>query len=124
MRPGSSTRIRARFAGQSPRLQLRAAPGGTRLHLDRSATPPEKPPTSLHVAAFDPGAHKLVQFAIPFWILRHLPDGKIQVDGEEVLNHVDTPSGRLTAADLEALGPGLLVDDQRPNGRRVIVWTE
>jgi hypothetical protein len=116
--------IRARFAGQSPRLHVRSAAGAAEVQGHPPLAHPPAPVTSLHVAAFDPGAHKLVQFSIPFWLLRHLPEGKIEVDGKEALSNLDTPSGRLTTADLEALGPGLLLDDQRPGGRRVIVWTE
>jgi hypothetical protein len=52
------------------------------------------------------------------------PHGKMQVNGEEVLSHLSTPSGQLTAQDIEALGPGLLVDEIRPGGGRVIVWTD
>ena len=31
---------------------------------------------------------------------------QVKVNGEEVLNHLSTPSGKLTAKDIEALGPG------------------
>jgi hypothetical protein len=31
---------------------------------------------------------------------------------------------KLTVKDLEALGPGLLIDQQKPDGDRVLVWTE
>jgi hypothetical protein len=61
---------------------------------------------------------------IPFWLVRMAPHGKMQVNGEEVLSHLSTPSGRLTAEDIEALGPGLLVDETRPDGTRIILWTE
>jgi len=31
---------------------------------------------------------------------------------------------KLTVKDLEAFGPGLLIDESKPNGDRVLVWTE
>lgn len=117
--------VRARFAGQEPRLNVRRTEDGTPdLKITPPASPNTVPLTTLHVAAFDASNHKLVNFSVPFWLLRLAPDGKMRVNGEEVLNHLSTPSGRLTVRDIEALGPGLLVDDSRPDGSRAIVWTE
>ncbi len=116
--------VRAQFGAQQPRLHFSKAGDEAQIRLDQPDTPSTTPLTSLHVAAFDPSKHKLVRLTIPFWVVRYLPEGKIRVDGDEVLTRVNTPSGRLTAKDLEALGPGLLIDDVRPGGERVIVWTE
>ena len=117
--------IRAGFGDQQPRLHLMTAGDQAEVRLDHPASPSTQPLTALHVAVFDPSKHKLVRLTIPFWVLRYLPQkGTITVDGEEISTRVNTPSGRLTAEDLEALGPGLLIDDQRPGGERVIVWTE
>jgi hypothetical protein len=117
--------VRAQFAGQSPKLTVSATgDGNPDVKIAASTTGPSRSLTSLHVAAFDPSAHKLVRMTIPFWLLRMAPQGKMQVNGEEVLSHLSTPSGKLTAQDIEALGPGLLVDETRPGGGRVIIWTE
>lgn len=117
--------IRAGFAGQAPRLTIGRKPDG-RPDVHIAGTPPasQAPLTSLHVAAFDPSAGKLVRVTVPFWLLRHAPQGKVMVNGADVLHDLSTPSGTLTAHDIEALGPGLLVDDTRPGGRRLIIWTE
>jgi hypothetical protein len=117
--------VRARFAGQSPKIAVKEAGDGT---PDLTLTKPGVVPvslTSLHVTAYDSSKDKLVEMTIPFWLLRMVPEGgKMQVNGEEVLNHLSTPSGKLTAKDIEALGPGLLVDETRPDGTRVIIWSE
>jgi hypothetical protein len=116
---------RARFAGQSPKIAIKeSGDGKPDVTLARPAPSPVSL-TTLHVTAYDPSNNKLVEMAIPFWLLRMMPEGgKVQVNGEEVLNHLSTPSGKLTAKDIEALGPGLLVDDTRPDGMRVIIWSE
>lgn len=115
--------IRATLPGP-PKITLRETNGQAEVVLAKPVASPVSL-TSMHVAAYDPSEKKLVQFTVPFWIVRMLPDaGKVKVNGEEVLNHLSTPSGKLTAKDIEALGPGLLVDDNRPDHTRVIIWTE
>lgn len=116
--------IRATLPGP-PKITLQKGEDGKpEVHLaSRVPSPPSL--TSLHVAAYDPSEHKLVQFTVPFWLVRMLPEGQhVTVNGEEVLNRLSTPSGKLTAKDIEALGPGLLVDDNRPDHTRVIIWSE
>jgi hypothetical protein len=116
--------IRAQFAGQTPKLTITETPDGKPDVKLARPTPSPVPLTWLHVAAYDPSKGKLVQVTIPFWLLRMAPAGKMKVNGDEILNHLETPSGKLTAKDIEALGPGLLVDHTRPDGTRVIMWTE
>src|SRR5262249_10652900 len=109
----------------SPRLQFSWKPDG---RPDVKYAKPQSPSTlsltAMHVAAFDPKERHLVRVTVPFWLIRLAPEGKFRVNGAEVLNDVDTPSGHLPPADIESLGPGLLVDDQRPDGTRVLIWTE
>jgi len=117
--------VRSKFAGQSPKITVKqTADGKPDLDLAKPVAAPIQL-TSLHISAYDPSDNKLVEMTIPFWLLRMMPEGgNMNVDGKEVLNHLSTPSGKLTAKDIEALGPGLLVDDTRPDGTRVIVWSE
>ena len=77
---------------------------------------------SLHFAAYDPDEGKLVRFTVPFWLIRLGHDGKISL-GEGALDGV-RGAEKLTVKDLEALGPGLLIDERKPDGDRVLVWTE
>jgi hypothetical protein len=117
--------LRGRFAGQAPRLRITHRPDGRPdVQIDGARPSSSTRLTELHVAAFDPSEKKLVRVTVPFWILRFAPEGKMKVIGADVLNDVQTPSGTLTAKDIEAFGPGLLVDDSRPDGTRLIIWTE
>ena len=76
---------------------------------------------ALHVLAWDANEEKLVQIAIPFWLLR-LKRGPIEVFSETAgLRDADL---RVTVEDLEALGPSLLIDHRGRRGDRVLVWTQ
>src|SRR6185295_13330467 len=108
---------RARFAGQLPLVEIRgrddvvvrrdARPGARRIEL-----------TTLHVIAFDPDEGRMMHANIPFWLLRLAPSGRMRFGASAVDQNV-----RLTLEDVEASGPGLLVDGRAPDGQQFIVWT-
>ena len=113
--------IRARFKDQAPLIDADDDGHGAQLHAaGRPAFTGEL--QSLHVAAYDPRAGKLVRFSVPFWLMRLGKDGKLTI-GEGTLDGV-RGAEKLTVKDLEAFGPGLLIDESKPNGDRVLVWTE
>ena len=113
--------IRARFRDQKPLIDPDAPDGEPRVRPEgRPAFTGEL--QSLHVAAYDRQDGRLVRFSIPFWLLRMAPDGNVSF-GDDALDEL---AGRekLTVRELEAFGPGLLIDEIKPDGNRVIVWTE
>ena len=112
--------IRARFKGQAPLIAV--DPDGHGAHVRAEGRPVFTGQlTSLHVAAYDPRAGKLVRFSVPFWLMRLGKDGQWSI-GDGALGGVRAE--KLNVKDLEALGPGLLIDESKPNGDRVLVWTE
>ena len=113
--------IRARFQNRVPLIDPDAPEGQARIRTEGRPTFTGEL-QSLHVAAYDHRAGKLVRFSIPFWLLRLAPDGKVSF-GDEAL---DDLAGRekLTVREVEAFGPGLLLDEAKPDGNRVVVWTE
>lgn len=112
--------IRARFKQQKPLIDIDGHTATLQAE-GRSGTFTGQL-QSLNIAAYDTHARKLVRFSVPFWLLRMAPDGKISV-GDGMLNGV-RGADEITVRQLEALGPGLLIDDSKPDGGRVIVWTE
>jgi len=92
--------------------------------LRKPQTPSTVSLTAMHVTAFDPKERHLVRATVPFWLLRLTPEWKMRMNGAEMMHYLNTPGGRLTPADIEALGPGLLVDDKQPDGTQVLIWTE
>ena len=114
--------IRARFGNQPPLINTSPAEGEPALRKESRGAAYTGQLQSLQLAAYDKGAGKLVRFSIPFWLLRMAPDGKMTL-GDEALDDL-VGREKLTVAELEAFGPGLLVDEVKPNGDRVLVWTE
>jgi hypothetical protein len=114
--------IRARFGNHLPLINTKAAGGEPVIRRDGRGAAYTGQLQNLQVAAYDKDERKLVRFSIPFWLLRMAPDGKMTL-GDDAL---DDLAGRekLTVAELEAFGPGLVVDELKPNGDRVLVWTE
>ncbi len=116
--------LRAQFR-DPPRLQFAWKPDGRPdVTLRKPQTPSTVSLTAMHVTAFDPKERHLVRATVPFWLLRLTPEWKMRMNGAEMMHYLNTPGGRLTPADIEALGPGLLVDDKQPDGTHVLIWTE
>jgi len=114
--------IRARFPNQKPLIDADDDGHGARLQTEGRSSTFTGQLQGLHIAAYDKRAGKLVRFSVPFWLLRMAPDGKVSI-GDGMLDDVHGAE-KLTVKDLEALGPGLLIDEQKPDGDRVLVWAE
>jgi len=111
--------IRARFPNQTPLIDTDGH--GARIQTEGRTATFTGELQSLNIAAYDKRARKLVRFSVPFWLMRLAPDGKVSI-GDEILGEHGVE--KLTVKQLEALGPGLLIDEPKPNGDRVLIWTE
>jgi hypothetical protein len=111
---------RARFKNVDPLIEIDALEQPHVVHplstLPSSATHPD----TLHMLAWDPDERRLARIALPFWVLRVgrrkmdlLPDAGVTFDE---LN--------LDVAELERIGPALVLDYRRPAGSRVLIWTQ
>ena len=114
--------IRAGFKDQTPLITAEPDGQSVRLHAEGRA-PFTGQLTALNIAAYDLRAGKLVRFTVPFWLMRLGNDGRLSL-GDGSLDGVKKYADKLTVKDLEALGPGLIVDERKPNGDRVLIWTE
>jgi len=114
---------RARFKDAKPLIELDVDGDLLKSNFAEAKTRPAsaQPLEALHVLAWEPNDEKVVQVAIPFWLLR-LKRGPLEVFSETAgLRRADL---RLTVDDLEALGPSLLIDHRGRDGERVLVWTQ
>jgi hypothetical protein len=112
--------IRARFSGVTPVIELRPI-GATLLRRP----PAEKPPgelKTLHVIQWSAEEERLTRVDLPFAILR-LRDElfRVQFDREAGGGNVSTS---LRVADVERYGPTLLMDDDLPDGGRLLMWSD
>lgn len=123
-------KIRERFKDQEPLLVWREdeghRKGAFRVDADELRDKIEERaknysgplPESVHVLIWDADEEKLVNFSLPLWLLK-LKTGPIDVNaGGFRLRRF-----RVTAADLERAGPGLVLDFQ-DHETEVLVWTE
>jgi hypothetical protein len=115
---------RERFKNVKPLIELDTDGEILRSHIDEARAKSHGSSATLdalHVLAWDADSEKVVQVAVPFWLLR-LKRGPIEVFSETAgLRRADL---RITVDDLEALGPALIVDHRGRHGDRVLVWTQ
>lgn len=111
--------IRARLGGGEPLLTLDQAG-----NVVRRAEPPARAPRPLRrlaVLAYQSGDERLVTADVPFWFFRLKgPAAQYLVRG----TGLDLERLEITAADLERYDPSVVIDHARPNGDRLLVWTE
>ena len=108
------------FRTQQPLIELDA------FERVREVTPISGLPTSatkpvnLHVLVWKTSENKLVNVSVPFWLLR-MGKQKINfVEGQEFTFerlHLDV-------ADLERIGPALVLDYRPTTGERILIWTQ
>lgn len=114
-------RERARFKDQKPLIELDGDDNIKATHFD------DPPPagvsrklSTLGVMAWDSGDERLVRIDVPFWLLRFKEDpldilADSGIHGKRI---------RITVADIERMGPRLLIDHRGRRGDRVLVWTQ
>ena len=116
---GEFDRVRARFPGITPVLEIRDGEP----FLARK--PPDRPAagrlSTLHVLHWDPDDDSFARIDLPFWLIR-LKSGPIEI----VSNKSPISDGDLgiTVEDLERFGPTLVADHQGEGGDRLLIWTE
>jgi hypothetical protein len=116
---GEFERLRARFAGQQPLITL---PEGGEPTVVRRTAKGSPALEWLHVVSYDPADRRMARLRIPFWLLRLSPGGsQVTISGDAV---PELQRAKITFDDIEAAGPGLVLDHAETDGRRVLVWAE
>jgi hypothetical protein len=114
---------RARFNGQKPLIEIRRGDDPIVHHELLAEAHSDVKIEALRVLAYDPDENKLVRVSIPFWLIRLMPGKHFSFLNDNGIDF-DNDRIRLTARDLERLGPSLILDEQDRQGAYVIVWTE
>ena len=77
--------------------------------------------TRLGVLTYQAEQRRLVSADVPFWFFKLKgPAAQYAVRG----TGLDFKRLQITPSDLERHGPALVIDHTRPNGDRLLVWTE
>lgn len=90
-------------------------------------TPIEQLPTGtvkasdLWIHVWDPKSGRLVRLSLPFWMLK-FGDQKIRVAQHE--GGLKFEEFNFDVAELERIGPVLIVDHRGEDGERVLLWTK
>jgi hypothetical protein len=114
--------VRGRYEGVQPLIELDERGDLLRTNPERQAPPDAPTPTALHVMAYDADDGRIVRLSVPFWLLRLQKGGSTHIDLGG--RRMDLEELKLTAEDLERLGPALIVDHRDPRGARVLVWSQ
>lgn len=110
--------VRAKFPGQQPLLEFK---DGEPSAIAPTAAASGVSLSTLHIVAFDDDEGKLVRVDVPFWLLR-LKSGPIQFSS--YASHFDDRKVKLSVADIERRGPGIVLDIAERNEGRVLIWAE
>lgn len=111
--------IRAVLPAGPPVLTLDDA--GTVVRREEPRTTAPVPIRRLSVLAYHADAQRLLSADVPFWFFRIKgPAARYAVRD----TGFDLDRLGITPADLERHGPSVVIDRVRPNGDRLLVWTE
>ena len=112
--------IRTRFGNAEPVIALRS--DGPVLARRPSETQSTATLKTLHILRWDGRAERMSRIDVPFSLLR-MRDSVFQLRAEPDATGLHF-STSLRVSDVERYGPALLVDDNMPNGDRVLVWSD
>jgi hypothetical protein len=110
---------RARFNSQQPLIELDAFEHAREVRRIADLPTSDVKPNDLHVLVWKASDNQLVNVSVPFWVLR-LGRQKMDFAGPDF----DFDQLHINPADLERIGPALVLDYRRTSGERVLIWTQ
>lgn len=112
--------VHAKYPGQQPLIQL--VDGKPQYVAERaSQSAPEGSLTSLHILAYDRDKGQIVNFTLPFWLLR-MKSGPIRISAYH--QGWDDRGVSMRIEDIERHGPGIIVDATERLEGRVLIWAD
>jgi hypothetical protein len=120
------SQLRSRFSTQQPLLDMSLRQPADTSNIGQSVAPLH----TFHTVIFDTRAdQRMVHIMVPYWFARFFAgsDGEFQWLGQLTFlddTEFDGEAIRLSLAQLEQRGPGLIVDYQHRSGGQFISWVE
>ena len=111
--------IRAKFPGQQPLIQL--VDGKPQIIARAGQAPSGQLLNTLHVIAYDTDEGNIVNFSLPFWLIR-MKSGPIRISAYQ--QGWDDRGLSFNVEDIEKAGPGIIADVTREHEGRVVIWVE
>jgi hypothetical protein len=112
--------VRSKFPGQQPLIQFVDGEPKVMAGAAAEGAAPSSLST-LHVMAYDVDEGNLVNFSLPFWLVR-MKSGPFRISAYQ--QGWDDRGISFRVEDLEKRGPGIIVDLTQGGGGRVVVWAE
>jgi hypothetical protein len=109
--------IRARYGARPPLIEIvNLEKADVRVH--RTPHPEGRRAQTLHVLTWDAERGDRLRTDVPLWLMRF--------SSVNVLSHLGLAPEkyRLTAEDVAAYGPGVVVDYRQPGRSQVLIWVE
>ena len=111
---------RAKFAGQHPLIEV-GEDGAARV-VPRTAPGGSADVASIHVLVYSPtSGSSHASRSRSGWCASRRRAARIRFDNNDVK---ELHGVRITIGDIERAGPGLLLDHQRDDGSRVLIWSD
>ena len=110
--------VRARVPSTPPLVERDASGAFVRRPSDKTTGPV---PTELHALAYHVDGQRLVRADVPMWFFK-VKGPALRYAVRDI--GLDLDALNLTATDLENAGAGVVLDETRLNGDRLLVWTE
>lgn len=109
--------IKARFGTRPPLIEI-GNPVATDIRINRAANASTIPVDTLHILNWKAENRELMRTAAPVWLLRF---SSLNIASRLGL----APERfRLTVADIQRYGPGIIVDYGKAGEFRVLIWVE
>ncbi|MDA1263601.1 MAG: hypothetical protein O2816_00820 [Planctomycetota bacterium] len=118
--------FQARLKGPASGLPYLTVDAEGNVHVDRSLEIDPEDLEVLVVLAWEPENERLLETRLPWWFVkmkstRHFNLGTAVTFVAKDWDHLNLS---VTEDDLEARGPGLVLDVTREDGARLLLWTE
>ena len=114
---GEFQAIRARFGTRPPLIEV-VDPARADLRINRSTEADPRPVSTLHVVTWEGEDRRLLKTEVPIWLMRF--------SSIHLLSQLGVTPDRfnITVQDIERYGPGVVIDYNQPEKKRVLIWVD
>lgn len=109
--------IRGRYTGRAPLVEVVDAKSGD-IRINRPADGTAPPVNTIHILTWKAEDGQLFRTEVPLWLMRFSTANLVSNLG------LAPERFRLTVADIERYGPGIVVDYRAPKSDHVLIWVD